>query len=58
MNKSILNITNRIIERSVVSRAKYLAQINNAQLTKVTRAKLSCGNLAHAFASCNFEDKA
>ena len=58
MNKSIINITNRIIERSVVSRAKYLAQMNNSQLTKVTRAKLSCGNLAHAFASCNFEDKA
>ena len=58
MNKSILNITNRIIERSVASRAKYLAQMNNSQLTKVTRAKLSCGNLAHAFASCNFEDKA
>ena len=32
--------------------------MNNSQLTKVTRAKLSCGNLAHAFASCNFEDKA
>ena len=58
MNKNILDITNRIIERSVASRAKYLDQINNAQLSKVTRTQLSCGNLAHAFASCGVEDKA
>ena len=57
MNKSILNITNRIIEKSKASRNNYLFQMNEALNDSVNRSSLSCGNLAHAFAGCDLHDK-
>ena len=57
MNKSILNITNRIIEKSKASRDNYLFQMNEALNDSVNRSSLSCGNLAHAFAGCDLHDK-
>jgi phosphogluconate dehydratase len=57
MNKSILNITNRIIEKSKASRYNYLFQMNEALNDSVNRTSLSCGNLAHAFAGCDLHDK-
>ena len=57
MNKSILNITNRIIEKSKTSRNNYLFQMNEALNDSVNRTSLSCGNLAHAFAGCDLHDK-
>ncbi len=57
MNKQVLAITNRIIERSKKSRANYLTKIDAAKSTTVHRASLSCGNLAHGFAACGKEDK-
>ena len=57
MNKSILNITNRIIEKSKASRDNYLSQMNEALNDSVNRSSLSCGNLAHAFAGCDLHDK-
>ena len=58
MNKQILAITQRIIERSKDTRAAYLAKIEQARSQTVHRANLSCGNLAHGFAACDQADKA
>ena len=57
MNKDILAITKRIIDRSKDSRQVYLDKIDQAKSTTVHRASLSCGNLAHGFAACGKEDK-
>lgn len=58
MNKQIVAITERIVERSKTTRANYLAKIEREKSETVHRASLSCGNLAHGFAACGKEDKA
>ncbi|AZQ86295.1 phosphogluconate dehydratase [Colwellia sp. Arc7-635] len=58
MNKSVLQITQRIIDRSKASRGAYLEKIAGEKSTTVHRANLSCGNLAHGFAACGKDDKA
>lgn len=58
MNTIIQEVTNRIIERSKVSRAAYLAKIDKARRQGPHRGALSCGNLAHGFAACGTNDKA
>jgi len=57
MNTKVLEITQRIIERSKDSRAVYLTQMKSAHQEGVTRQAMSCGNLAHAFAACDAHDK-
>jgi len=57
MKTEILEITQRIIERSKASRKQYLSKIDAAKSTTVHRASLSCGNLAHGFAACGKDDK-
>lgn len=57
MNKNILQITQRIIDRSKASRTAYLEKIAAEKSTTVHRASLSCGNLAHGFAACGSDDK-
>ena len=57
INKEIQAITDRIIERSKVTRAAYLEKIDTAKSNTVHRASLSCGNLAHGFAACGSDDK-
>jgi len=58
MNKNVLQITQRIIDRSKASRSAYLEKIAGEKSTTVHRASLSCGNLAHGFAACGKDDKA
>lgn len=58
MNTLIQEVTDRIIERSKVSRAAYLIKIEKARRQGPLRGALSCGNLAHGFAACGKEDKA
>ncbi|WP_426370428.1 phosphogluconate dehydratase [Pseudocolwellia sp. HL-MZ7] len=57
MKKEIVDITQRIIERSKGPRSAYLKKIRAAKSNTVHRAGLSCGNLAHGFAACGKEDK-
>ncbi len=57
MNQRIIEITNRIIELSKVTRAEYLADMKAANEEGVTRKNLHCGNLAHAFAGCSSHEK-
>jgi phosphogluconate dehydratase len=56
LNPVISRVTERIRERSASSRSAYLARIDAARGPERTRARLSCGNLAHAFAAAG-DDK-
>ncbi len=57
INDQIEKITQRIIERSSDSRAKYLENTKKNFDSSIKRNKLSCGNLAHGFAGCGPGDK-
>ena len=50
-------ITERIRKRSADSRAAYLGGIDVAHREGPSRTRLSCGNLAHAFAASDSPDK-
>ena len=52
----VTKVTERVIERSRPSRARYLDLIDRARDAGVNRPTLSCGNLAHGFAASG-EDK-
>ena len=54
---TILRVTDRIRERSLNGRAKYLAKIERAIEKGPGRAHLTCGNLSHAFAAATPSDK-
>ncbi|MEO5321812.1 phosphogluconate dehydratase [Mesorhizobium sp. CC13] len=55
--KDIQAITERIRERSKVSRETYLGRVDAAAGKTANRAVLSCGNLAHGFAVCSPSEK-
>ena len=57
LDPRIAAVTERIRRRSTRSRAAYLAGIEAAHREGPTRTRLSCGNLAHAFAACGPTDK-
>jgi len=57
MNKTIIEITQRIIKRSETSRKDYLDLMHLVHKNNVNRADLACGNLAHAFAACADDEK-
>ncbi len=57
MNNKVIEVTNRIIERSTESRKDYIKAMESALAHGVNRGALSCGNLAHAFAGCGTHDK-
>lgn len=57
MNQRIIEITNRIIERSKATRLQYLEDMRAAHHEGVVRKDLHCGNLAHAFAGCSPKEK-
>jgi len=57
MNKTILEVTQRIVDRSKSIRAEYLTQMKALADDKVSRSALSCGNIAHALASCSDAEK-
>ncbi|MCO6187092.1 phosphogluconate dehydratase [Rhizobium sp. L1K21] len=56
-NKTISDITARIVERSKATREDYLGRVHDAAAKGVHRSVLSCGNLAHGFAVCSPADK-
>ncbi|MEM9103704.1 MAG: phosphogluconate dehydratase [Pseudomonadota bacterium] len=57
MNKTIETVTQRVIERSAITRNQYQEQMKRMQDLGPGRQALSCGNLAHGFAACNSSDK-
>jgi phosphogluconate dehydratase len=57
MHPVVAEITARIRERSQPTRAAYLARLQAAADGGRQRRHLACGNLAHAFAACDSNDK-
>ena len=57
LHPTIRTVTDRIIERSRGSRRAYLDKVSTASGNTVSRAKLACGNLAHAYAASDSHDK-
>ena len=54
MNKQLINIKDRIEERSKDSRSNYLEKIKfSSDQSKSARDNMGCSNIAHAFASCD-----
>ena len=53
----VRSVTERIVERSQVSRKNYLDFIEKQKKLGISRQALSCGNLAHGFAACSAQDK-
>jgi len=58
MNATLETVTNRIKARSTDLRKEYLSRIDRAKEQGRYRSALSCGNLAHGFASCGSDEKA
>lgn len=57
MNNTINQVTQRITQRSVASRAAYLDKVGQAAVDGPARSQVSCTNLAHNVASSNESDK-
>jgi phosphogluconate dehydratase len=57
MQPKVIEITNRIIERSQDNRQRYLERIKQASQSRRARTTLPCGNLAHGFAACSSSNK-
>lgn len=58
LNETIARVTERIVDRSRDSRRLYRDHVRQARETGPERAHLSCGNIAHAFATSPGADKA
>ncbi len=57
MHAKVKEITQAIIERSRCSRQRYLDTMKTTMENNPPKQRLSCGNLAHAYAGCGQSDK-
>jgi phosphogluconate dehydratase len=57
LHERLREVTERIRQRSTDSRRDYLERMERARASDVTRAALSCTNLAHGFAAMDGVDK-
>ena len=57
MHPRILEVTERLIARSRLTRERYLQLIRAAATDGPMRARLQCANFAHGVAGCGTEDK-
>jgi phosphogluconate dehydratase len=58
MNSRVEEVTERIVQRSLGTRRRYLEAIAKAASVTPTRKGLGCANQVHGFAACGAEDKA
>ena len=58
MNPTLIQVTERIRNRSRKSRESYLQRIDRAAAAGPSRQAMSCSNLAHGIAACSSGDKA
>jgi phosphogluconate dehydratase len=58
MHRVVVDVTDRIAERSRDSRARYLDQVERARVEGRARSALGCSNLAHAVAACGSSERA
>ena len=57
MHPRVLEVTERLVERSRATRERYLAMIQAAAAEGPQRGKLQCANFAHGVAACDGSDK-
>jgi phosphogluconate dehydratase len=57
LHPDVLDVTDRIAERSADARSAYLERIRAAAKRGPARGELGCANLAHGFAACGPDDK-
>lgn len=57
MNSTVEAVTARIIERSQYKRQAYVSAMRHTMDNNPPKTRLSCGNLAHAYAACGEQDK-
>ena len=57
MHPRILEVTQRLVERSRATRERYLQLIRGAASEGPMRASLQCANFAHGVAGCGAQDK-
>ncbi len=57
MHSTVEAITANIVARSVGSRERYLSAMKRTMDDNPPKKRLSCGNLAHAYAACGASDK-
>ncbi|MBB3105493.1 phosphogluconate dehydratase, partial [Azomonas macrocytogenes] len=57
MHSRIIEVTERVIDRSATQRQRYLALIHQAASEGPQRGKLQCANFAHGVAGCGEQDK-
>ncbi|MFI8607690.1 phosphogluconate dehydratase [Pseudomonas sp. NPDC077649] len=57
MHPRVVEVTDRLIERSRATRQRYLAMIRAAASEGPQRGKLQCANFAHGVAGCSGHDK-
>ncbi len=57
LHPDVLDVTDRIAERSADARSAYLERIRAAANRGPARGELGCANLAHGFAACGPDDK-
>jgi len=58
MNPTLIQVTDRIRNRSMKTRESYLQRIDRAAAAGPSRQAMSCSNLAHGIAACSSGDKA
>ncbi|BFM07422.1 phosphogluconate dehydratase [Halioxenophilus aromaticivorans] len=58
LNSTVAAVTASIKKNSEKTRAEYIARMQSTKKNDPPRRKLSCGNIAHAFAACSDADKA
>ena len=56
LHPDVLDVTDRIAERSADARSAYLERIRAAAKRGPARGELGCANLAHGFAACGPDD--
>ena len=57
MKQAVVEVTERIRERSAKTRSAYLARIDRLLLRERASERLGCANVAHAFAALPSSDK-
>ena len=57
LHPDVLDVTERITQRSAATRSAYLERIRAAAKRGPARGELGCANLAHGFAACGTDDK-
>ena len=57
LHPTVTNITASVTARSAATRSAYLARVEQARAAGTSRGRISCTNLAHAFAAESPADK-